>query len=169
MEELSQPGLGDNRLYPSLGKPLVLFLLFSFSVRRKDLSGTQITRDCLGPEIMDNRSVCFAWSYLCASLLAQRIKHLPAIQETRVRSLGWEDPLEKEMTTHSSILGECLQCPGESHGRRSLTGYSPLGHKEFDFTYKLGTHQSPRRVKKHTDLSKTHHILNPHPASDYVI
>ena len=134
MEELSQPELGDNRLYPSLGKPLVLFLLFSFSVRRKDLSGTQITRDCLGPEIMDNHSVCFAWSYLCASLLAQRIKHLPAIQETRVRSLGWEDPLEKEMTTHSSILGECLQCPGESHGQRSLTGYSPLGHKEFDFT-----------------------------------
>ena len=38
------------------------------------------------------------------SLVAQRIKHLPAMQETRVRSLGWEDPLEKEMATHSSIL-----------------------------------------------------------------
>ena len=36
--------------------------------------------------------------------MAQRIKHLPAMQETRIRSLGWEDPLEKEMTTHSSIL-----------------------------------------------------------------
>ena len=36
--------------------------------------------------------------------MAQRIKHLPAMQETRSRSLGWEDPLEKEMTTHSSIL-----------------------------------------------------------------
>ena len=35
---------------------------------------------------------------------AQRIKHLPAMQETRVPSLGWDDPLEKEMTTHSSIL-----------------------------------------------------------------
>ena len=35
---------------------------------------------------------------------AQRIKRLLAIQETRVRSLGWEDPLEKEMATHSSIL-----------------------------------------------------------------
>ena len=64
MEELSQPGLGDNGLYPSLGKPLVLFLLFSFSVRRKDLSGTQITRDCLGPEIMDTiQSVLYDLTY----------------------------------------------------------------------------------------------------------
>ena len=38
-----------------------------------------------------------------AFLVAQRIKHLPAMQETWVRSLGWEDPLEKEMATHSSI------------------------------------------------------------------
>ena len=44
---------------------------------------------------------------------------LPAVRETQVRSLGWEDPLEKEMATHSSIL------PGESHGQRSLEGYSP--------------------------------------------
>ena len=39
-----------------------------------------------------------------SSLVAQRIKCLPAIQETRVQSLGWEDPLEKEMATHSNIL-----------------------------------------------------------------
>ena len=38
------------------------------------------------------------------SLVAQMIKHLPTIQETWVRSLGWEDPLEKEMATHSSVL-----------------------------------------------------------------
>ena len=36
--------------------------------------------------------------------MAQRLKHLPAVRETQVRSLGWEDPLEKEMATHSSIL-----------------------------------------------------------------
>ena len=41
---------------------------------------------------------------LKASLVAQRLKHLPARWETRVQSLGWEDPLEKEMVTHSSIL-----------------------------------------------------------------
>ena len=39
-----------------------------------------------------------------ASLVAQVVKSLPAIQETQVPSLGWEDPLEKEMATHSSIL-----------------------------------------------------------------
>ena len=37
-------------------------------------------------------------------LVAQMVKHLPTMRETRVRSLGWEDPLEKEMATHSSIL-----------------------------------------------------------------
>ena len=37
--------------------------------------------------------------------MAQRLKRLPAMQETQVQSLGWEDPLEKEMATHSSILG----------------------------------------------------------------
>ena len=45
--------------------------------------------------------------------MAQSLKHLPAMQETWVRSLGWEDPLEKEMATHSSILGECLENPME--------------------------------------------------------
>ena len=39
-----------------------------------------------------------------ASPVAQRLKRLPAMWETHVRSLGWEDPLEKEMATHSSIL-----------------------------------------------------------------
>ena len=38
------------------------------------------------------------------SLVAQRLKRLPLMRETRLRSLDWEDPLEKEMVTHSSIL-----------------------------------------------------------------
>ena len=41
---------------------------------------------------------------LFASLVAQMVKHLPVTWETGVRSLGWEDPLEKEMATHSSNL-----------------------------------------------------------------
>ena len=53
-----------------------------------------------------------------ASLVAQRLKHLPAMRETWVRSLGREDVLEKEMATHSSILA------WKSHGQRSLAGYS---------------------------------------------
>ena len=46
-----------------------------------------------------------AWhKLLWASLVAQRVKRLPSMQETRARSLGGEDALEKEMATHSSIL-----------------------------------------------------------------
>ena len=41
---------------------------------------------------------------LITSLVAQTVKRLPTLQETRVQSLGWEDLLEKEMATHSSIL-----------------------------------------------------------------
>ena len=41
---------------------------------------------------------------LGASHVVQLVKNPPAMQETSVRSLGWEDPLEREMTTHSSIL-----------------------------------------------------------------
>ena len=62
---------------------------------------------------------------LRASLGAQMVKNLPAMQETKVRFLGWEDPLEKEMATHSSIIA------GAAHGQRSLTGYSPWGHKSW--------------------------------------
>ena len=50
-----------------------------------------------------------------ASLVAQTVKHLPAMQETWVRSLGWEDPLEKKMATHSSTLAwkiTCMEEPG---------------------------------------------------------
>ena len=53
---------------------------------------------------------------LKTSLVAQRIKHLHAMQETQVRSLGWEYPPEKEMTTHSSILAwkmPWMEEPGE--------------------------------------------------------
>ena len=48
------------------------------------------------------------------SLIAQTVKNLPAMQETWVRSLGWEDTLEKEMATDSSILGLCGSAHKES-------------------------------------------------------
>ena len=44
------------------------------------------------------------YHYIWASLVAQTVKRLPAVRETWVRSLGWEDPLEKEMATNSSTL-----------------------------------------------------------------
>ena len=64
--------------------------------------------------------------------MVQLVKNLPDMQETQVRSLCWEDPLEKGMATHSSILA--WEIPGKSHGQRSLEGYIPWGHKELDMT-----------------------------------
>ena len=61
-------------------------------------------------------------------LVAQMVKRLPAMQETWVWSLGWEDPLEKEMATHSSSLAWKIPQTG------SLVGYSPWGRKESDRT-----------------------------------
>ena len=63
-----------------------------------------------------------------ASPVAQMIKNLPAMQETWLRSLGQEDPLEKGMAPHSSILA------WRSHGQRSLVGYSTWHCKEPDTT-----------------------------------
>ena len=48
--------------------------------------------------------LCDLSNYLRASIVAQLVKNLPAMQETWVQSLGWETPLEKEKATHSSIL-----------------------------------------------------------------
>ena len=66
-----------------------------------------------------------------ASLLSQKVKNLPARQETRVQSLGQEDPLEKRKVSTPVFL------PGEFHGQRSLVGYSPWGLKEVDMTEQL--------------------------------
>ena len=57
----------------------------------------------LDPQQMPSN--CSWFHYLWASLVAQRLKCLPAVWETWVQSLGREDPLEKEMATHYSILG----------------------------------------------------------------
>ena len=59
------------------------------------------------------------------------VQNLPAMQQTWVRALGWEDPLEKGMATHSSIL--VWRIPWT----KDLVGYSPWGHKESDLTEKL--------------------------------
>ena len=62
-----------------------------------------------------------------ASLVAQRLKHLPAMRETWVRSLGREDPLEKEMATHSSTLAWRIPWTEEFGGLQS-TGSQRVGH-----------------------------------------
>ena len=62
-----------------------------------------------------------------ASLVAQRLKRLPPMQETRVRSLGQEDLLEKEMVTHSSILAWRIPWMEKPGGLQS-TGSQRVGH-----------------------------------------
>ena len=61
------------------------------------------------------------------SLVAQTVKRLPAVRETRVRSLGWEDPLEKEMATHSSTLVWKIPWT-EEPGRLQSMGLQRVGH-----------------------------------------
>ena len=58
----------------------------------------------------------------------QMVKNPPAIWETWVRSLGWEDPLEEGIATHSSILAWRI------HGQKSLVGYRAKGSIELDMT-----------------------------------
>ena len=58
----------------------------------------------------------FSW----ASLVAQMVKNLPAMQETHVRSLGQEEPLEKGMATHSNILALRIPWTGEPGGLQSM-------------------------------------------------
>ena len=62
-------------------------------------------------------------------LVAQMVKHLPTMQETQVQSLGWEDPLEKEMATHSSTLARKISWT-EEHGRLQSRGHSQSDRTE---------------------------------------
>ena len=66
--------------------------------------------------------------------MVQRLKHLPVMWETWVGSLGGEDPLEKEMATHSSILAWGIPWTEE------LGGLQSTGHKESDMTEQLHFH-----------------------------
>ena len=87
----------------------------------QDMEATQGPMD----RQMDKDGGIYVWG---ASLVAQMVKNLPAMQETQVQSLDQEDPLEKGMATSPGFL------PGESHGLRKLAGYSPWSHNESDMT-----------------------------------
>ena len=70
---------------------------------------------------MSHLHTFFLYVFIFIYLLGQMVKCLPTMQETWVRSLGQEDPLEKAMAPHSSTLA------GKSHGWKSLVGCSPSG------------------------------------------
>ena len=75
-------------------------------------------------------------------------KNPPAIQKTWVRSLSWEDSLEKGKATTPVFL------PGEFQGQRNLAGYSSWGHKESDLTERPSTAQMiGRHVPRHRHVS----------------
>ena len=76
------------------------------------------------------RNVYFSWIIQ----IAQLRKNLPAMQETQVQFLGWEDPLEKEMATHSSILAWRISWTEE------LGGLQFTGSQELDTTEQLNHH-----------------------------
>ena len=67
------------------------------------------------------------WGSLDSSLVAQMLKNLPAMQETRVRLLGQEDPLEKDMATHSSIPAWRILWTEKPYGLQSM-GSQRAGH-----------------------------------------
>ena len=71
--------------------------------------------------------LAWALGYYRASLVAQRLKRLPTMRETRVLSLDREDPLEKAMATHSSIFAWRIPWT-EEHGRLQSTGSQRVGH-----------------------------------------
>ena len=102
---------------PSIWQPPICSLCLWFCLIDR------FTCVCLGPTYKWWGSP-FSWS----PLVAQMVKSLPAMQKTQVQSLGWEDPLEKEMATYSSNLAWKIPWMEES-GR-----YSPWGHKELDFS-----------------------------------
>ena len=82
-----------------------------------------------------NFSFCIGVLVIRASLVTQMVNNSHAMRETWAGSLCWEDPLEEAWQLTPVFL------LGESHGPRSLVGYSPWGHKESDMTERPSTAQ----------------------------
>ena len=105
--------------------------LISFRMDGLDLLAVQETLKSLLHHHSSKASIFRCSAFFMTSLVAQMVKRLPAIQETQVHSLDWEDLLEKEMATHSSI--SAWRIPGmEEPGR-----LHPWGRKESDTTEQL--------------------------------
>ena len=73
-----------------------------------------------GREVQEGMDICVPMADSWASFVAQSVKKLPAVQKTWVRSLGWKDPLEKEMATYSSILTWKISWTEEPGGLQSM-------------------------------------------------
>ena len=107
--------------------------LISFRMDWLDLLAVQGTLESLLHHHSSKASSLRCSAFFMTSLVAQMVKRLPAIQETQVLSLGWEDLLEKEMATHSSI--PAWRIPGtEEPGRQQSMGSQRVRH---DFPSRL--------------------------------
>ena len=90
-----------------------------------------------------------------ASLVAQTVENLPAMQETQVQFLNQEDPLEKGMATYSSILAWRIPWT-----ERSLAGCSRWGCKETDTTERLTCfHTEPKQIAENHGINKSAYFL----------
>ena len=78
-------------------------------------------------------------------MVAQMVKNPPAVWETWVQSLDWEDPLERKQ------LPTPVSWPREFHGQKSLAGYSPWSHKESDTTEQLSLSIYTKRYDRDID------------------
>ena len=105
-------------------------VLISFRMDWLDLLAVQGTLKSLLQHHSSKASVLLRSAFFIvqrSSLVAQTLKHLSAMQETRVRSLGWEGPLEKEMAAHSSILAWKIPWTAEP-SRLPSVGSQTVGH-----------------------------------------
>ena len=136
--------LGKKRTFKMLCKKFLIWILFQDLKKKKSLKiksslsccyfqAKQFIMQCLS----DACKIYLLWFYW-ASFIAQSVKSLPPMQETWVRSLSQEDPLQKEMETHSSILAWRIPST-EEPGRQSVGIDSLWGCKS---QTQLGTHKS---------------------------
>ena len=95
------------------------------------------------PSLFPNKYHQIHWPILILGLpwwledftCGSKVKHLPAMQETRAQSLGWEDPLEKEMATHSSILTWKIPWTEEPGGLQARGSQREKRLSDFSFTF----------------------------------
>ena len=124
--------LGHGSWYPAMN-PKVLIMQHWCSLKGDVIDKSRWYKVQLTFHSIINYFICsftmYIWGFPGSS-----DDNLPAMWETQIWSLGWEDSMEKEMATHYSILAR------EFHGQMSLVGYSPWGHKEPDTTEGL-THK----------------------------
>ena len=117
--------------------------------------------------LLQELQICNSLLNKRASLVAQLVKHLSAMQETQVRSLGWEDPLDKEMAAHSSILAWKIPWTAELGRLLSMGSQRVRQEKVGSYQKKILHVQGQRRSPNKTvGGEKSHLDSNPITSRD---